>query len=96
MSPEALPVKMTCTDNLIHQELEPPPGVSAWPRDGRLNALEAGDFSSSAISLFLLPLMSRFKAVLLLRQGTWGNFFADDACACLVSFSSCWILGLMQ
>jgi len=42
MSPEALPVKMACTDNLIHQELEPPPGVSAWPRDGKLNALEAG------------------------------------------------------
>ena len=24
------------------QELEPPPGVSAWPRDGKINALEAG------------------------------------------------------
>jgi hypothetical protein len=26
------------------QELEPPPGVSAWPRDGKLNVLEAGTY----------------------------------------------------
>jgi hypothetical protein len=67
------------------QELEPPPGVSAWPRDGKLNALEAGalpplwSHELGAGDILRLPAQCKAVAAALTEDSSLTSFVARGA-----------------